>query len=259
MAILTVQGLYNYDQTLLDGIIDNLPTPENISALYKDLIVNPQQLDSDAIINLIMYDCSELEFAITNPTVAKNMITMWARSCKLVWQNLYDTMYYKYNPIWNKDGTNRHTETRTGNSNTIDSTANTETTSSTETSTRTPELNYTDTSNITDENIRQVVGFNETSFTNAEKNTRNVNNDLVREEHGTDKVVTVSESGKTATADRTIKGDDNTDINYTDIEQGNIGVTSTQALIKEQREVVQFNIYSYIVNEFKQKFCLLVY
>ena len=42
-------------------------------------------------------------------------------------------------------------------------------------------------------------------------------------------------------------------------EQGNIGVTSTQSLIKEQREVVQFNIYQWVVDEMKKALFLLVY
>jgi len=42
-------------------------------------------------------------------------------------------------------------------------------------------------------------------------------------------------------------------------ETGNIGVTSTQSLIKEQRDVVQFDIYKYIVQSFKSMYCLGVY
>lgn len=44
-----------------------------------------------------------------------------------------------------------------------------------------------------------------------------------------------------------------------DIEQGNIGVTSTQQLIKEEREVADINIYSIIAKDFKYKFCIQVY
>lgn len=40
---------------------------------------------------------------------------------------------------------------------------------------------------------------------------------------------------------------------------GNIGVTTTQQMIEAQREVVKFNIYDYIVEQFKLKFCVLVY
>lgn len=43
------------------------------------------------------------------------------------------------------------------------------------------------------------------------------------------------------------------------VEQGNIGVTMTQQMIKEQREIVQFNIYSYIICSFKNKFCIMKY
>ena len=41
--------------------------------------------------------------------------------------------------------------------------------------------------------------------------------------------------------------------------KGNIGVMSTQTLIKEQREVVNYNVYDVITNSFKETFCLGVY
>lgn len=40
---------------------------------------------------------------------------------------------------------------------------------------------------------------------------------------------------------------------------GNIGVTTTQQMINEQREVVKFNISDYIIDSFKRRFCLLIY
>lgn len=43
------------------------------------------------------------------------------------------------------------------------------------------------------------------------------------------------------------------------IEQGNIGVTSTQQLMKEEREVAEFNIYDAISADFKNRFCVMVY
>ncbi len=41
--------------------------------------------------------------------------------------------------------------------------------------------------------------------------------------------------------------------------RGNIGVTTTQQMIEEERRVVQFNIIDRIINDFKQRFCLLIY
>lgn len=40
---------------------------------------------------------------------------------------------------------------------------------------------------------------------------------------------------------------------------GNIGVTSSQKLIKEQREVGDFSIIRYITESFKKRFCIMVY
>lgn len=40
---------------------------------------------------------------------------------------------------------------------------------------------------------------------------------------------------------------------------GNIGVTSTQELIKQERDIVDFTIYEQIANDFRKHFCLLIY
>ncbi len=40
---------------------------------------------------------------------------------------------------------------------------------------------------------------------------------------------------------------------------GNIGVTSTQQLIEQERETDKFNIYDVIIESFKNRFCLLIY
>ena len=40
---------------------------------------------------------------------------------------------------------------------------------------------------------------------------------------------------------------------------GNIGVTTTQHMIQEQREVIDYNVYDIIVQEFKRQFCIMVY
>lgn len=42
-------------------------------------------------------------------------------------------------------------------------------------------------------------------------------------------------------------------------ETGNIGVTSTQSMIKEEREISDFDIVDYITQDFKNQFCILIY
>ena len=40
---------------------------------------------------------------------------------------------------------------------------------------------------------------------------------------------------------------------------GNIGVTTSQKMIEEERRVSEFNIADYIIDSFKKRFCLLIY
>ena len=40
---------------------------------------------------------------------------------------------------------------------------------------------------------------------------------------------------------------------------GNIGTVSTQDMIKQQREVVEFNVYDYIIRDFQKRFILGIY
>ena len=58
----------------------------------------------------------------------------------------------------------------------------------------------------------------------------------------------------------------NRDAGYTDDtgtiakeRHGNIGVTSTQTLIREDREISDFSLYQVIADDFKKSFCVLVY
>lgn len=42
-------------------------------------------------------------------------------------------------------------------------------------------------------------------------------------------------------------------------EHGNIGVTTTQQMIKEEREIADWSLYQVIIDDFKTRFCIMVY
>lgn len=52
---------------------------------------------------------------------------------------------------------------------------------------------------------------------------------------------------------------DGGDLTRTGHLHGNIGVTTTQEMIRQEREISKFNLIAYITQAFKQEFCLLVY
>lgn len=85
--LLSIMGLYEYDNTLFQGL--HLP----------------EGLDQEAVINEILLQCAELEIVYPDIDIMKLAITTWSIANKYTWQKLYDTMVVEYNPIWNVDAT----------------------------------------------------------------------------------------------------------------------------------------------------------
>ena len=57
----------------------------------------------------------------------------------------------------------------------------------------------------------------------------------------------------------TRSGEQGEDEDITIRASGNIGVTTTQQMIEDERRVVEYNLTEAIIDDFKRKFCLLIY
>lgn len=204
-AWLSILGLYEYDDTI-----------------FNNMYV-PAGMDKDLLVNNILMECAELEILLPEPDVLRRAIGFWSRSQAKVWDKLYESTQFVYNPIWNKDGVIKETETH----------------NLSEIHDLTATRDLKGTLDATDTDKR--AAYNSSSFQNQDQTTL---------DHDTTDTGTVKDTGTlkdtgTITRDRT--------------EQGNIGITTTQQMIKEEREVDQFSIYDYIVRSFKERFCILVY
>lgn len=93
MSLLTVEGLYNYDNTLFDGF--------NV----------PEGLVKQIAIDAILMRTRELEILYPDFTYMKNRITIWSNKYQLNWKKLYDTTVLEYNPIENYDRMEDFTDT----------------------------------------------------------------------------------------------------------------------------------------------------
>ena len=217
MAILSVLGMYDYDNTLFDGL--QLPTAADITD-EANKVADPWVPDKQELVEYLLMECAELEVLRPSMPTLKKMISIWSKARQPVWKALYNTLLYKYNPIWNKDGSYKEV--------------------------RTPDLTTQDDSTITDMETahtgdvkHNVTGYDSNAYSpdtqdvNDTKDTTNGASANTRKETGTE------------TIERT--------------EGGNIGVTMTQEMIRQQRDIVMFNLYDVLVQEFKERFCLLVY
>jgi hypothetical protein len=186
----------------------------------------------------------------------KFMIGRWSFMNQSVWQKLYDTTVLEYNPIFNYDRTEEWTE----NEKMLDG----RTAASTETETRnlkTGETSRTDsngdvTTTGTMKTELNVSGYNEVTFTPSEEtietpDTMTSNNVIV---DGTTDTGTVSIDKKDTESLNRKRDNLRTGRAF-----GNIGVTTTQQMIQQERETVLFNMYKVITDSFVDRFCLMVY
>ena len=248
-ATLSILGLYEYDESIFDGMKAALPIPSKIP--NNDVYLPGIALDADALVTELLAELSEFEFIYPNIDAAKKIITAWSNVNESRWQSLYNTLFFKYNPIWNKDGTITRTETETRNLNFTD----TGTITNNGNGTETRNLTEVETPDTMETRTGQVAGYNTETLVNSEKNIAEFSGNITKTNDGT------FNNNATATTENNLTKTDTGTITRTctDTETGNIGVTETQKMIEDQRNVVEFNLYSIIINDFKSRFCILVY
>ena len=106
-ATVTPLSLYMLDNTVFDGL--QLPTMPQNPTSYPDLYVEGFALDREVLVNNILMETGELDCIYPDPDFFKFAVTQWSKKELHVWQALYNTLFYKYTPLWNKDGTIKET------------------------------------------------------------------------------------------------------------------------------------------------------
>ena len=224
---LSPMGLYNWDNTIFD------------------LMQIPEELDKDVLVKNILAKTAELEVLYPNPVVFKNLVAVWSQKNLDVWNRLYATTQYEYNPIENY---NRY---ETGS----DSGSGSTTHSGRDTRTIDRDLGGSDSSSGNGKDEHYIAGFNPTPSGQDDgllKQTRDEGQSTSTTRYGRTEDVT----------DTLAHGEEIATSNEGEHElhaHGNIGVTTTQKLIKEQRQIDLFNVYDIIIEDFKMHFCILVY
>lgn len=293
-------GLYQWDNTLFD------------------LMTIPSALDKPTLIDNLLAETAELEVLYPNPVVFKNLLGVWSAKNLDVWNRLYQTTQYEYNPIENYNryetgstgsgGSTTHsgtdttgkTETHSGTDTTgktethsgTDSNAGTETHSGTDRRVIDKDWTGHDTTAGTSKNGHWIAGYDapaptaqddglfkqtrdegESESTITFNSSEDVTDALTHGEsisksgsvtHGESISETgsithgesVTESGSITHGEKVVTSNEGSHEIHA---HGNIGVTTTQKLIREQREVDLFNLYDIIIEDFKMRFCILVY
>ena len=214
MARLTLWGIYQYDKTLFDNI------------------VLPEGIDKDNLISDIMRNSGDLYPYHQVPEYLKTNINYWFARRLFDFERMYEALRVEYSPIENYDRKENTTRNYENSGTDKESTTLGSTTTST---------------NIgSNDNENKVSAYNESDYTNREKDIQSYNSTLTNTGSGTD--VTQTEYG--------LKRKEVEEIRV----HGNIGVTTSQQMIESEMSLrAKYDIYKIISREFEREFLVQVY
>lgn len=235
-ATLTLRGLVNYKPDLFDNMV--LPTPPS----YTDLGVLPSQvreawtINKPDLVDFLCFQTEGMSLAIPDYVYLKKAIATWSKAHIQEWQRMFDTLFYKYNPLWNKDftvtereETNRDKTDNEGTAGTVESGGNV--------------TDYT----------HGYDGGNSTEHDPMAPSTTVAN---IQWTHSDKRI---SDTSATTSGRRNLTVNDDTVRELTTSEKGNIGVTMVQEMITAERELALYNFEEFLADEFKKNFCIALW
>lgn len=220
-ATMSILGLYNYDNTLFDNLV--LPT-----GMTAD--------DKTTLVNNMLAELAELEIVYPDPVFMKTAIGFWSAKELPTWDRYYTAATAEYNPIENYNrmeaGTETVDATRTHSGTDTSTNSGTDTTANTGTDTTTNNIAAYDSSTLQTHDTSSLLHGHSQTLTHGLQNTflhgEQVDNDA------------------TMTRRSTI--------------HGNIGVTTSQQMLEQELAVTpKLNMFSIIIESFKNRFCIMVY
>lgn len=240
-ARLSILGLLRYDDTLLDNV--HLPEAP-FSEYCREDIVPPSK---DVLLSAICRKCANLEIFYPNLITFRYAVENWFLENEYSFKKLWETCWFKYNPIWNKTFTTYEHEHY--------------------------ERQLKDEFGETESGDTKGNGKNSQSGTSGNQETEtgrissfNVNGYQDREQTVTNGNANFSNSGNYENGSdyRNKKDNTNDATGWTDTtrerdEKGNIGVTQTQLMLQAERDIAIFSWYDTVANMFKAEFCINVY
>lgn len=227
-ADLTLAGLVDYRPDVFDNLV--LPSPPLDAAaigLQADQLRAAWTIDREDFINYLCFRSMGMCIAVPDAEFFKAAVGVWSRTHIHEWQMMFDSVFFKYNPLWNKDG------------------------KVTETGTDEHEGEETET------NEGESDGNNvNTGYTHGyDGGTTHVDDELdwTHSDKQTGKVHAETQNTRTNNNNNTLE------FEHVTLEQGNIGVTKSTELIDDFRKTAMFSIEDMIADEFQKNFLLMVW
>lgn len=228
MRIININNLYQYDDTIWDGIAGELP----------------EGFDADTMQSVLMERVGLCTPIYTDPDTFKNITTLWFRYHKWNLAHLLYLAQAEYDPLQNYDRTEIRSSTRNR--------VNTANTTVTEQGNAESETETTDTSGVTSTREDSVSPFDSETYKPDAKQT------ITNQGNNKNNSSNTNSTNGTSTTDaegKEIEGYEDLFRSY-----GDIGVDTTMDMFRKEVALVKmFNLYDTVAEMFRADMCLRVW
>lgn len=233
MATMTIAGMYHFK----DGLFDNLNLPDGIN--------------KEDVVNRILLDGSNFEILYSDFKLMQDAIGLWSNTWYRTFEKWQKALLLEYNPLenydriedWKDSSVNKMNRNYVENrnlSNSMRSDRN---------------LQSVTKNTGSDTNSHNVSPYDSGAYVADSQDVANINNQSETADTGA-----MSTNGTdSGTVTNTGNDSSNTDSIHKGRIHGNIGVTTTQTLLKKELEIARFNLIKQISDVFIKEFCIMVY
>ena len=199
----------------------------------------PSYFDRDVVINTILWKCGEYECICPDPTMLTKLIRLWSLKNSRFFARLAAAMQENYKPLANYDRFEEFEDHATGSGTTTGNSTNSESGSG-----RTGRQGDTQ-----DTTTNRVSAFNASEFQNRDESISS----------GTESEDVTTNESRSAESNTKASSTDKQDSTHSGHMWGNIGVTTTQAILLEEIRVSAISPYELIADIFSNEFSVKVY
>lgn len=233
MATLTILGMYKYK----DGLFNQMNLPNGINK-------------SD-VINQILIDSSGFEVLYSDFDFMQDAIGLWSNSWYRTFEKWVKALSIKYAPLENYDRIEEWSDS--DNSSTVKSSNENRNLRNSVNSNR--NLNTLTRNTGTDLTIHNVSPFDTNAYASDSEDIVNLNNQSNVSDTGSTSTV----GNDLGTVDTKDNGTSKSDRTHKGRIHGNIGVTTSQQMLREELNVARFNLVKKISDVFVKEFCIILY
>lgn len=270
---ITLLGMYKYDNTIFDNL------------------VFPSGIDKTLAVNRILNKSEEFEVVYSDPDYLKDRIGIWGEIWERTFTKWVEALSVEYDPLYNYDRHEIYTDTKgreykdqkteaatditnsmqnNAQSGSQNSTQNGQTLNSSNSMSST--VTGSDTSSVTEQKKSAYdepdysdyqkeeasANTNQTGSGSSEANSNSIDTNTMDTSSSENTLTQALTQGKSDTTED-MSGTSNEVIQHEAHLFGNIGVTTSQQMLKDQLDVVTWNLYEHISDIFIEEFCILVY